>query len=416
IFQTVIGTADSASPGLQFIMCLLFGAIISSTDASAVFSILSSKRISLKGDLRPLLELESGSNDPMATFLTMAFLGMAVAVNSSNGVIGWKPFVLFLPGFVWQMAGGIVAGLLVAKAAVWLFNHLELDYDGLYYVLGMAVVMCAYSFAAVLQSNGFMAAYVCGLYMGNRHFVFRNSFGSFADAVGWLMQVILFTILGFKADLNLLWQLKWFGLAMAFILMFVARPIATWICMRGNRFSIRAKLLVSWVGLRGGAPIMLATFPMMESSMMEEITFRGITTTQPEIIFNLVFCLVLLSVVCQSFTIMPLARLLKLDAPMKMAPTAPLTFDRVRKSRTDDADDYDGNMPRDFTVGNDSELAGREIRSLGLPKTVFIIMVRRGSRYLVPRGNTVVHAGDVMTILGTAESLKETGKLFQSEE
>jgi cell volume regulation protein A len=161
-FCQSFGAVNSGNGGIAliFVNCLLFGAIISSTDASAVFSILSSKRISLKGELRPLLELESGSNDPMATFLTLFFLGMAVNLSISGSGIGAAPFFFFIPGFIWQMAGGALVGVLVGKAAVWLFNHLELDYDGLYYVLGMAVVLGAYGFASLCSSNGFMAAYV----------------------------------------------------------------------------------------------------------------------------------------------------------------------------------------------------------------------------------------------------------------
>lgn len=386
-------------------VCMLIGAVISSTDASAVFSILRSKRISLKGRLRPLLELESGSNDPMAAFLTIFFLDLSL---KSDGVVG--SLFLAVPWFMWQLCGGVALGVAVGYFGVWLFDHMELEYDGLYYVMGMAVVVLAYAVAALIGANGFMAVYVAGMWMGNHSFVFRNSFLRFSDAIAWLMQVLLFTILGFKANLELLWALKWQGLGMALFLMLVARPAAAWLSLSRQGFGWREKTLVSWVGLRGGAPIMLATFPLLEPMLAsQQVVVNGVAASIPEVLFNLVFFMVLLSVAGQSFTIMPLASWLKLDSPLRIAPTPPISFDRVTGGRVStEKDDMNCQAPREFTIPEKSDWVGKDLRSLGLPAGAFVIMIRRGRRYVVPRGHTILKADDVMTILGTPESLRET--------
>ncbi|MCQ2403254.1 MAG: potassium/proton antiporter [Lentisphaeria bacterium] len=397
----------------------LFGAIISSTDASAVFSILRSKRISLQGDLKPLLEYESGSNDPMATFLTMFFLGLCQNNSSvSEGLL------CFLPKFFYQMGAGVGIGIAIAAGAVWLFNHLDLDYDGLYHVLAVAVVLLIYSVTDICCANGYMATYAGGVFMGSRHFVFRNRISRFSDAIGWLMQVILFTILGFMANPQVILKHWGLGILMGLALMFFARPVATFVCMIKSGFSLKAKTLVSWVGLRGGAPIMLATFPMLLVATdyeAAETTAIG-STNFYEIMFNMVFCMVLLSVVVQSFTIMPLARALGLDSPLQVTPTAPISFDQVvyhddRKAEKGEehTDDLSYNEPASFVIPSCSDLDGRAIKDLRLPAGVFIVMISRGGKWLVPRGNTVLSRGDSLTVLATPANLKNAEKYFTQE-
>ncbi len=413
--------ATLAGHGELWPHCLLFGAIISSTDASAVFSILRGRRISLKGDLKPLLEYESGSNDPMATFLTLFFLQLCTAQGTEGGGGLGKAAFWFLPQFLYQMGGGVLAGILVAKVAVWLFNHLRLDYDGLYYVLGVAVVFLCHASAACLGANGYMAVYVGGVAMGGHRFVFRNSFSRFADALGWLMQVVLFTILGFMANPRVIGAHWILGILMGAMLMLVARPLATWLCLAGSGYSSRAKLLVSWVGLRGGAPIMLATFPMLLPAEQQVILAGNENVC--ELIFNMVFCMVLLSVVLQSFTIMPLARLLKLDSPLQVASTAPISFDQVNyhKPKTpqigeENPDDLACQEPAVYRVHPGTFPEGKEIRELTLPRGVFIVMIARKGQWLAPRGGTVLRAEDELTVLATPANQKLAATCFQPQE
>ena len=399
-------------PGATLTTCLLFGAIISSTDAAAVFTILRSRKVGLKGELRSLLEYESGSNDPMATFLTVFFLGLAITPAVSAG----RELLLFLPVFVWKMLGGLFIGWALSQGAIALFNHSNLEYDGLYYVMGLSLVLVTYSLADLAKTNGFLAVYAAGVFIGNRWFVFHNSFIRFTNAISWLMQVVLFTMLGFMVSPFLLVRTWWQGLLMGCLLMFVVRPAMVYVLLFGKRFSFQAKALVSWVGLRGGAPIMLATFPMLFQEKFA--TVPGENYTVALVIFHLVFWMVLFSVVCQSYTIMPWAKWLKLDAPLKVAPTAPISFDRVnlprQKGRAVDQDDYADNRMQELDVPPESPLVGKTIRECGLPQGVFIIMIQRGQRYIVPRGETVLQAGDTLTALGIRKALKQATELFMN--
>lgn len=397
--------------GARLVTCLLFGAIISSTDAAAVFTILRSKQVGLKGDLRALLEYESGSNDPMATFLTLFFLGLAITPELSLG----RSLLLFLPTFAWKMLVGGLVGWALAQGANALFNHSNLDHDGLYYVMGLSVVLITYALADLLGANGFLAVYACGVFLGNRWFVFHNSFLRFSNAISWLMQVVLFTMLGFMVSPRVLAHTWWQGLLLGCLLMFVVRPAMVYALLWGKHFSLRAKALVSWVGLRGGAPIMLATFPMLYQERFAPMPDGDGTVAL--VLFHLVFWMVLFSVACQSYTIMPWAKWLKLDAPLKVAPTAPISFDRVNlprrsKDHAPDQDDYADNRMQEFAVPPESPLVGKAIKECGLPAGVFIIMVQRGQRYIVPRGETVLQAGDTITALGIRSALRQASAVI----
>ena len=400
--------------GASLATCLLFGAIISSTDAAAVFTILRSKKVGLKGDLRALLEFESGSNDPMATFLTLFFLSLVITPEVSVG----RSLLLFLPAFAWKMLVGLFIGWLFAQIAVALFNHSNLDHDGLYYVMGLSVVLLTYSFANLLQANGFLAVYAAGVFLGDRSFVFHNSFVRFSNAISWLMQVVLFTMLGFMVTPALLLKTWWQGLLLGFLLMFVVRPMMVYALLRGKRFSPQVKALVSWVGLRGGAPIMLATFPMLHQGKFAPVPGEDYTIAL--VLFHLVFWMVLFSVACQSYTIMPWAKWLKLDAPLKIVPTAPISFDRVShrsaKGREVDQNDYADNRMQEFTVLPNSRLVGKTIKECALPQGVFVIMIQRGQRYIVPRGETMLLEGDTLTALGIRSALKQANELFEEGE
>ena len=395
---------------VSFLVCLLLGAIISSTDAAAVFSILRSRNVGLKGSLRDVLEVESGSNDPMATFLTI-FLLDHLSAGQSLGLT--SPFVV-LGQFVVKMGIGIVIGLLCASLVAWLFNALELSYDSMYHVLGLGAVIATFGLAETCRGNGFMAVYTAGIYLGNHRFSYHNSFGRFSDAVSWLMQVILFGMLGLLARPGLLWQYKWAGAALALCLMFVVRPVACLICLLGRRFKWREWLLVSWVGLRGGAPIVLATFPFMKLG-------ANVTSANAEVLFSIIFIMVLLSVVLQGMTIMPVARWLRLDTPLKEIPQPPLVLEDISRRRNGQENqaietglDFQGTQTQEFMIGEGSDQEGRTLAQIGLPPKAFVIMIRRGGAYMVPKGNSVLRANDCLTILGKGEVLQECEQKFKA--
>ena len=378
-----------ASPmtDIRFSWCLLLGSIVSSTDAAAVFAILRSKNVGLRGQLRSLLEFESGSNDPMAAFLTIFMIGVVLAEVQTGVPATFSAYRLIIPSFIQKMLLGVVLGITWGKLMVWLFNKIDFEYDGLYYVLGIAAVILSYGGTELLQGNGFMSVYVTGLVMGNSKFIYRNGVGRFSDGIAWLMQVILFGMLGLLVTPTLLLEIWWQGLTIAVILMLLARPIAVFLCTIGSNFNIRERLLVSWVGLRGGAPIMLATFPLMAD------------IPNNEMMFHIVFFIVLASVIIQGTTLMPFARFLKLDEPLKVCPRVPLEFDNTGT--------MDGDT-KEFEILPGSPLVGVRLSEAGLPKGALVLLIRRGKKHLVPHGNTTIEANDGLLILAETSILYET--------
>ncbi|NLF94062.1 MAG: potassium/proton antiporter, partial [Oligosphaeraceae bacterium] len=343
--------------------CLLLGSIISSTDAAAVFSILRSRKVSLSGKLQPLLEFESGSNDPMAAFLTVFMVGIVTAENTSGGTVPLLQYCNIFPMFLLKMVLGIACGWALGKGTVWLYNKIDFEYDGLYYVLAFVCVMLTFASTELIHGNGFMAVYVAGMVLGNSRFIFHNSIGKFYDGFAWLMQVILFSMLGLLSFPSQIWEIKWAGGAIAAFLLLVARPVAVFLSMLRSNFSLSERVLVSWVGLRGGAPIMLATFPLLAK-------LNGGAQ-----MFHIVFFIVLISVMLQGMTIMPLARWLKLDMPLRNDPRVPLSFENTG---TMDA------SSREFWV--DERADQKTLAELGLPKAALVMLIRRDDKFLIPQG------------------------------
>lgn len=263
---------------------LLLGAVVASTDAAAVFAILRSSKLDLDGEVPALIEVESGSNDPMAVFLVGAVLLFLTSPDTSPLSIA--------PQFAVQMTAGAVVGL----AAGWFMPEIlkwsNFRHGGLAFVISIAVVLIAYGLAQVVGGNGFLAAYVAGLVAGNRIYAAKRIVSTFQDGLAWLAQVVMFLTLGLLTTPSNLVDIIVPGLAITFILMVVARPLSVFICLAPFRqFGWRAKLFVSWAGLRGAVPIVLATFPMV----------AGVPGAFA--IFNIVFFVVLLSSLIQGPTI-----------------------------------------------------------------------------------------------------------------
>ncbi|MBQ9336133.1 MAG: potassium/proton antiporter [Lentisphaeria bacterium] len=375
---------------IPFAWCLLLGSIISSTDAAAVFSILRSKSVSLKGELQPLLELESGSNDPMATLLTLFMIDMML-LPAAAGTSAWREYAMIIPFFLKKMSIGLAVGLVLGKAAVWIYNRIDFDYNGLYYALGIVIVLLTYSLAETAKGNGFMAVYAAGMVMGNSRFVFHNGLGRFYDGVAWIMQAVLFTMLGVLAEPDQVWNAKWIGLGTAVFLMFAARPLAVAVCLIRSRFSFSERVLIGWVGLRGGAPIMLATFPLMKH------------LTESGFLFHIVFFIVLTSVLLQGMTIMPLAKLLKLAGPLRKTLRVPLTFEETGDANSDF---------RELPVPENR--IGQSLKDVHLPSGVLVLLIRRNDRFIVPRGNTQLESDDILTLMGTPEAIRESEEQLAS--
>lgn len=284
----------------------LLGAVVASTDAAAVFAILRTKGVDLRPDVQALIEFESGSNDPTAIFL----VGAALLFLASPAA----PLVNLVPSFAVQMVMGGVIGVLCGYLLPEVLNRAHFRYGGLGFVVSIATALIAYGLAEVLQGNGFLAAYVAGLVAGNRSFAAKRAVSTFQDGLAWLAQVAMFLTLGLLATPTRVMDIAVPGLAITFVLMFVARPVSVFLCLAPFGFDRNAKLLVSWVGLRGAVPIVLATFPIVAG-------VPGAFT-----IFNIVFFVVLLSSLIQGPTLGWVARRLGLNR----------TADRA--DRQDDAD------------------------------------------------------------------------------
>ena len=381
---------------MGFAWCLLFGALISSTDAAAVMSVLRSRNTALRGELQPLLEMESGSNDPAAYLLTITLLGIATS-NSSPSF--WGIALELAARVFWGLTAGAAAGIFFGVVAQWIYNTAArrkvLEYEGLYFVIGIAVVLLTFGLTEMyLRGNGLMAVYICGITMGNIRFSFKKALTQFNEGVSWLMQVTLFTALGFlvsPADMIKPIQLL-SGLLLALLLLFVARPLAVWICLLGSKFKAKERLFVSWVGLRGAAPIMLATFPLAAN------------VPNARLIFNLVFFIVLASILIQGSTLMPLAKLLGL---------ARRTDDRERIPLELEITDAEGDSEMfEFEVPPDAVFVGRSVAELGLPAGALILLVRRNGAFFPPRGDSRIEAGDGMLIMGKGEAMRKVNKQF----
>ncbi len=359
---------------LPILECFLLGGIISSTDAAAVFSVLRSKNISLKNNLKPLLEFESGSNDPMAVFMTVGLISLITGkLQSIWGLVG---------NFFQQMLLGIICGYLIAKATVWLINKIRLEYDGLYVAITIATVFLGYSLTSTIGGNGFMAVYVCGLTMAASTFVQKNTLTKFHDGIAWLMQIAMFLILGLLVFVKEVMLVAVPGLIVALILIFVARPVAVYISLLPFKVPFKEQLLISWVGLRGAAPIVLATFPLTS----------GLTHSHE--IFNVVFFVVIISVVLQGTTIPLVSKLLKVDAPMNKKHNSILEYEPANTN----------NKMTEFIVPDTSIAVGKSLIEIGLPKKCLIAMIFRDDEYIIPTGTTVIEQKDVLFVLMDKDS------------
>jgi cell volume regulation protein A len=362
---------------------LLLGSIVSSTDAAAVFSVLRSRNVSLKPPLKPLLEFESGSNDPMAVFLTIGFISL----------LGNKELVVadLLPMFALQMPLGALIGWIMGKGMVLAINRSRLEYDGLYPVLSLALVLFAYSFTDLIGGNGFLAAYLAGLTMGNSRFVHKASLMRFHDGLAWLMQIVMFLALGLQVFPSRLIPIIGIGLLVSLFLMLVARPLAVFLTLAFTRMSWKDKTLISWGGLRGAVPIILGTFPILAG------------VPQADMIFHLVFFIVLTSVLLQGTSLPAAARWLGLESSRPSAQQFSLPLEPPASIRTGLAE---------IMIPPTSRAAGKQIVELELPKEVVIMMIARDKYAFIPTGRSFIHPHDKLLVFADTEMLRKTMQII----
>lgn len=368
---------------LPLLTGLLLGAIASSTDAAAVFSVMRSKGVNLRARLERLLEFESGSNDPMAIFLTIGLIALLASPNASP----WS----LIPMFVQQMVVGGLVGIGLGRLMVGVINRIQLGYDGLYPVFTVSIVLLVYGLATVLGGNGFLASYLAGLIMNRHDFIHKRSIRRFHDGLAWLMQIAMFIILGLLVFPSQLVPVIGVGLILSLFLIFIARPLGVFIALAPWRLGLREKLLISWVGLRGAVPIILATYPLV----------AGVAGA--DLIFNVVFFIVITSVLIQGPTISPVAKWLGLDLPAAQAYRYPLELEQTAG--------LDSQLV-DLEVVPDSAAIDKQIVELHLPEEVLIVLISREDAFIVPRGATVLHVGDRLLVLGPPAEIEKVRSLL----
>ena len=378
ITALVVGLFASFMLDLELIEGLLLGAIVSSTDAAAVFSVLRSKNVDLKGKLKPLLELESGSNDPMAIFLTVGLIQLI----SHPGL----PLVSLLGLFFQQMLLGAVLGLGMGRAMLWLINRIQLGYEGLYPVLTLALMFLTFGVTDALGGSGFLAVYLAGIVLGHHDFIHKRSLLRFHDGMAWIMQIAMFLTLGLLVFPSEILPIIGTGLLVAACLMFVARPLSVFLSLLPSRLNWREKSFISWVGLRGAAPIILATFPLLAG------------LEQADLIFNIVFFVVLTSVLLQGTSIPFSAKWLKVDAPSVTKRVYPIEFTPMDGLKSE---------LKELPIPPGSSLAEKAIFELGLPDEFLVILIARENDFIQPSGGTLLKAGDTLLVLSDSESFKQ---------
>jgi cell volume regulation protein A len=374
VFGNRIGGA-----GASILGCLLLAAVMSSTDSASVFSILRSNRLTLRENLGPMLELESGSNDPMAYVLTILLVNILETVHGSTGTDGTWNIVLFgIWVLIKQIAIGFAVGLLLGHGARWLLTRINLQSSPLYSILILSIALFANGAASFIGGNGLLALYLCAIVIGNtKDLPSKKEVLLFFDGITWLSQLMMFLLLGLLARPSQMHTVMVPALLIGLFLMLVARPAGIMLSLLPFRgLSFRAKLLTSWVGLKGAGPILFALYTVIE----------GVDGSNE--IFNIVFTITLLSLLVQGMTISPMARLLNLS----------IDDDPEVETFGMEIPEEMG-MLRDHIVSEADLEGGETLRDLHLPHGIRVVMVRRGPKYLVPHGSMKLMEGDRLVII-----------------
>ncbi|RIW28823.1 potassium/proton antiporter [Bacillus salacetis] len=385
ITTAVVAAAAKLILDFSWLEAFLFGSIVGSTDAAAVFAVLKGQN----GKLGSVLEVESGTNDPMAVFLTISFIELLTVED--------PVYALLVGSFFWQMGLGLLLGIAFGKLGSLCINKINLDSSGLYPVFTMAFALLAYSITDLVNASGLLSVYVAAMLIGNSELTYRHSIFRFNEGFAWMMQILMFVILGLLVFPTQLftWEVIWKGVLLSAILIIVARPIAVFLSTIKMDFHLNEKIFLSWAGLRGAVPIVLATFPLiagLENSPM---------------IFNVVFFVVLTSALIQGSTISIFAKKLGLAGPVKSEPVHSLELVSIGKANAEIIE---------VEAKADIPILGKSLAEVEFPKDVLINAVIRGTELVTPYGETVIKKGDVLYILVSRKSKKELKRMLNIHE
>jgi potassium/hydrogen antiporter len=379
----IVAAAAKFILGTGWLESILFGAIVGSTDAAAVFAVLKDKNIDER--IGATLEAESGSNDPMAVFLTVAMIELITLPEASI----WS----LIGTFFLQMSIGLLFGLIFGRLAVFALNRINLDSGGLYPVFATAFALLTYGITAFASGSGLLAVYIAAIIIGNMELAYKHTIFRFSEGFAWMMQIMMFVILGLLVFPSELFSLDIFlkGIAISAILILIARPAAVFLSTIRMGYKTNELIFLSWAGLKGAVPIVLATFPLL----------AGIEGSQQ--IFNVVFFVVLTSCLIQGSTITALAAKLKLTGPKKTTPMHSLELVSIGKA--------DAEMI-EYEMEDDAQIIGQTLIDIPFPKGALVNAIIRNDELITPAGSTIILPGDVLYILASRKSKPQLKKLL----
>lgn len=377
LFIYGVSSLSITTISLPLITCILLAATMSSTDSASVFNLLRSQKMHLKENLRPMLELESGSNDPMAYMLTIAL----IQVISSGSAFSISSLTL---GILVQFAVGGIIGFLLGKFSVWLINRINLSNGSLYPILLLSLIFITFIITDKLKGNGYLAVYIAGVVVGNQRLAFRKETDTFMNGLTWLVQIVMFLTLGLLVNPSEMLAIAPVALLIGLFMIFIARPISVFACLLPFRnISLHARTFVSWVGLRGAVPIIFATYPVVAE------------IPGADQIFNIVFFITLVSLIFQGMTIAKVARMLHLDLPEEK------TGNEFGIELPEEID----SQLMDQTLTADMLENGNRLMDMNIPKGTLVMIIKRGDRFIVPNGQLELQVGD--KLLYISEGSKE---------
>ena len=362
------------------ITSLLLASTMSSTDSASVFAILRSQKMNLKHNLRPMLELESGSNDPMAYMLTIVLIQFIQSDGMGTGNI--------IGSFIIQFLVGAAAGYILGKLAILILNKINIDNQSLYPILLLSFVFFTFAITDLLRGNGYLAVYIAGMMVGNHKITFRKEIATFMDGLTWLFQIIMFLMLGLLVNPHEMIEVAVVALLIGVFMIVIGRPLSVFLCLLPFRkITLKSRLFVSWVGLRGAVPIIFATYPVVAN------------VEGSNMIFNIVFFITIVALIVQGTSVSFVARLLHLSTPLEKT-----------------GNDFGVELPEeidtdlsDMTITMEMLNEADTLKDMNLPKGTLVMIVKRGDEFLIPNGTLKLHVGDKLLLI-SEKNKQETVK------
>ena len=362
------------------ITSLLLASTMSSTDSASVFAILRSQKMNLKHNLRPMLELESGSNDPMAYMLTIVLIQFIQSDGMGTGNI--------IGSFIIQFLVGAAAGYILGKLAILILNKINIDNQSLYPILLLSFVFFTFAITDLLRGNGYLAVYIAGMMVGNHKITFRKEIATFMDGLTWLFQIIMFLMLGLLVNPHEMIEVAVVALLIGVFMIVIGRPLSVFLCLLPFRkITLKSRLFVSWVGLRGAVPIIFATYPVVAN------------VEGSNMIFNIVFFITIVSLIVQGTSVSFVARLLHLSTPLEK------TGNDFGVELPEEIDTDLSDMTITMQMLNEADT----LKDMNLPKGTLVMIVKRGDEFLIPNGTLKLHVGDKLLLI-SEKNKQETVK------